>query len=63
MYAFDNENVYRVREWEIDKGEDIEKAKKEVFPIINKYKIPLSKVRCLFIDILRDIEDKNIISL
>ena len=58
-----NEDIYRVREWNPNDGEDMEEAQKEVFAIINKYQIPITKVRCLFLSTLRDIEDKNIVNL
>lgn len=56
-------NVYRMIEWDINKGEDIEYAKKAILAILKDQKVSLSKIRCLFNSILRDIEDNNPISL
>lgn len=56
-------DIGRVKVWSPENGENIEEAKRKVFDIINEYQIPLVKVRCLFVDILEDIEDKNIVKM
>jgi len=55
--------IYRTREWNPELGENYEYTKKAILAILKEQKVSLSKVRCLFIDVLRDIEDKNIVSL
>lgn len=53
----------RELEWNENCGENIESAKKEIFAVLNKHKISLSKARTLFSYVLNEIEDKNIIKL
>lgn len=45
------------------KNEDFNHAKKAILSIIKEEKVSLSKVRCLFNDILKDIEDNNPVTL
>lgn len=52
-------NTYRMIEWNAELGEDMEYSKKEILKILKDQKVSLSKVRCLFNSILRDIEDNN----
>lgn len=52
-------DTQRVMEWDEDTGEDFEYAKKAILDILKSQKVSLSKARCLFNDILRDIEDNN----
>lgn len=54
-----DENTYRIIEWNKDLDEDIDYSKKAILSILKDQKVSLSKVRCLFNSILRDIEDKN----
>ena len=56
-------NIYRIVEWNKELGEDCDYAKKAILEILKDQKVSLSKVRCLFNNILRDIEDNNPISL
>lgn len=58
-----DENIYRMTEWNKELGEDREHAKKAILAILKDQKVSLSKIRALFNDILRDIEDNNPISL
>ena len=58
-----SENCYRVQEWNKELGEDIDFTKKAILVILKDQKVSLSKVRCLFNDILRDIEDNNPVTL
>ena len=58
-----SENYYRVQEWNKELGEDLEHAKKAILAILKDQKVSLSKIRCLFNDILRDIEDNNPVTL
>lgn len=58
-----DENIYRTIEWNKELGEDSDYAKKAILAIIKEQKVSLSKVRCLFNSILKDIEDNNPISL
>lgn len=54
-----DENTYRIIEWNKELGEDIDYSKKAILAILKDQKVSLSKVRCLFNSILRDIEDNN----
>ena len=56
-------NIYRIVEWNKELGEDCDYAKKAILEILKYQKVSLSKVRCLFNSILKDIEDNNPISL
>lgn len=58
-----NEDYYRAVPWNPNEGEDGEFAKKAILEILKSQKVSLSKVRCLFNSILREIEDNNPISL
>ena len=58
-----DENIYRTVEWNKELGEDCDYVKKAILAILKDQKVSLSKVRCLFNNILRDIEDNNPISL
>lgn len=58
-----DENTYKTVEWNKELGEDMEYSKKEILKILKQQKVSLSKVRCLFNNILKDIEDNNPISL
>ena len=44
-------------------NEDFNYAKKAILSILKEEKVSLSKVRCLFNDILKDIEDNNPVTL
>lgn len=55
--------IYRTREWNLELGENSEYAKKAILAILKEQKVSLSKIRCLFNDILTEIEDKNPITL
>ena len=56
-------NIYRTVEWNKELGEDCDYAKKAILEILKDQKVSLSKVRCLFNSILKDIEDNNPIAL
>ena len=56
-------NIYRTTEWNTELGEDRAYAKKAILAILKDQKISLSKIRALFNDILRDIEDNNPVTL
>ena len=56
-------SIYRTVEWNKELGEDCDYAKKAILEILKDQKVSLSKIRCLFNSILRDIEDNNPISL
>lgn len=56
-------NVYRMTEWNKELGEDYDYTKKAILVILKDQKVSLSKIRSLFNDILRDIEDNNPINL
>ena len=58
-----DEKNYRTVEWNKELGEDCDYAKKAILAILKEQKVSLSKVRCLFNSILKDIEDNNPISL
>ena len=58
-----DENIYRTTLWDKDLGEDFETVKKEILFILKEQKVSLSKIRCLFNVILREIEDNNPITL
>ena len=58
-----DENLYRTTEWNMELGENREYAKKAILAILKNQKVSLSKIRALFNDILRDIEDNNQITL
>lgn len=57
------ENNYRVTEWNRELGEDLEFTKKAILEILKSQKVSLSKTRCLFDYIIREIEDSNPITL
>ena len=57
------ENNYRVSEWNKELGEDLEFTKKAILEILKSQKVSLSKVRCLFDCIVKEIEDNNPITL
>ena len=56
-------NIYRIVEWNKELGEDRDYAKKEILEILKNQRVSLSKIRALFNDILREIEDNNPINL
>ena len=56
-------NLYRIIEWNPNEGEDADMTKKAILAIIKSQKVSLSKVRCLFNSILKEIEDNNPITL
>ena len=56
-------NIYRTVECNKELGENSDYAKKAILAILKEQKVSLSKVRCLFNSILKDIEDNNPISL
>ena len=56
-------NIYRTTEWNPNEEEDIDMAKKAILAILKSQKVSLSKVRCLFNSILKEIEDNNPITL
>ena len=56
-------NIYRTVEWNKELGEDRDYAKKEILEILKDQRVSLSKIRALFNDILREIEDNNPINL
>lgn len=58
-----DEKIYRTREWNLELGENSEYAKKAILAILKGQKISLSKARCLFNNILIEIEDENPITL
>ncbi len=58
-----DENLYRTVPWNPNKDEDVEFAKKAILEILKSQKVSLSKVRCLFNSILKEIEDNNPITL
>lgn len=58
-----DENAYRTVMWNIDLNENWDYAKKAILTILKEEKVSLSKTRCLFNSILRDIEDNNPITL
>lgn len=58
-----NEDYYRTVPWNPNEGEDGELAKKAILEILKSQKVSLSKTRCLFNSILKEIEDNNPITL
>lgn len=58
-----NEKLYRTVPFNPNIGEDGEFAKKAILEILKSQKVSLSKVRCLFNSILKEIEDNNPITL
>ena len=56
-------NIYRTVEWNKELGEDRDYAKEAILAILKEQKVSLSKIRALFNDILREIEDNNPINL
>ena len=58
-----DENLYRTILWNPNEDEDSEFAKKAILEILKSQKVSLSKVRCLFNSILKEIEDNNPITL
>lgn len=57
------EKNYRIKEWDEDRLENIDNAKKEILEILKKQKVSLSKTRFLFDNIINDIEDRNPINI
>lgn len=57
------EKNYRIKEWDEDRLENIDNAKKEILEILKKQKVSLSKTRFLFDSIINDIEDRNPINI
>ena len=53
------EKGYRTCIWNPNEGEDIDMAKKAILAIIKSQKVSLSKTRCLFDCIVKEIEDNN----
>ena len=58
-----DESIYRTYEWNKELGEDIDFTKKAILAILKDQKVSLSKIRCLFNSILREIEDNNPVTL
>lgn len=58
-----DENIYRTTCWNKNSGEDEEFARKAILVVLKDQKVSLSKIRCLFNSILREIEDNNPITL
>jgi len=58
-----DENIYRTTCWNKNLGEDEEFARKAILVVLKDQKVSLSKIRCLFNSILREIEDNNPITL
>lgn len=58
-----NEDYYRTVPWNPNDGEDGEFTKKAILEILKSQKVSLSKTRCLFDCIIREIEDNNPIIL
>lgn len=58
-----NEDYYRTILWNINENENIEFTKKAILEILKLQKVSLSKIRYLFNSILKEIEDKNPITL
>lgn len=58
-----DEKIYRTIPWNADLDENFNYTKKAILEILKEQKVSLSKVRCLFNNILKDIEDNNPISL
>lgn len=58
-----DENLYRAVLWNPNEGEDGEFVQKAILEILKSQKVSLSKVRCLFNSILKEIEDNNPITL
>lgn len=57
------ENGYRTIPWNQNDGEDDEFAKKAILEILKSQRVSLSKIRCLFDSIIKEIEDNNPIIL
>lgn len=53
------EKLFRMNQWNPADGEDYEYAKKAILAILKEQKVPLSRIRTLFVGILNEIEDKN----
>lgn len=53
------EKGYRTCIWNPNEGEDMDMVKKAILAIIKSQKVSLSKVRCLFDCIVKEIEDNN----
>lgn len=51
-----------ITEWGYENGQ-FDKAKQEIFEVINKYQISLSDTRGLLNRVLLEIEKKNIVSM
>lgn len=51
-----------ITEWRFNNGR-FDKAKQEIFEIINKYQISLSETKGLLNSVLCDIEKKNIVNM
>lgn len=57
------ENGHRTVPWNPNEGEDVDMTKKAILAILKSQKVSLSKVKFLFDSIVRDIEDRNQITL
>ncbi len=58
-----DESIYRTYEWNKELGDDFDFTKKAILTILKDQKVSLSKIRCLFNSILREIEDNNPVTL
>lgn len=58
-----NESYYKTIPWNPNEDENSEFAKKAILEILKSQKVSLSKVRYLFNLILKEIEDKNPVTL
>ena len=54
---------YRTIPWNPNDGEDWEYAKKAILEVLNSQNVSLSKVRYIFDSIVKEIEDKNPITI
>ena len=54
--------VQREKEWDLEKGEDFDYAKKAILEILREQNVSLTKVRRLFHSIIDDIEDENVVN-
>ena len=50
--------VQREKEWDLEKDEDFDYAKKAILEILREQNVSLAKVRRLFHSIIDDIEDE-----
>lgn len=55
--------VLREKEWDNEKGEDINKTKKVILTILKDQKVSLSQTVILFNKIIEEIEDNNPITI